>query len=119
MIWESWGQGVIIPFHILCFLLIRAVPANAAVLLVEVSATEPQASLNTALFLTATVPGRTRYYNRTGLNSIAPDRNHAVRSEDIFKERHDTLFSGGLGAEQKARVHRERTELHSKHVTRM
>lgn len=72
----SQEQGVIIPFHILCFLLIRAVPANAAVL-VEVSATEPQASLNTALFITVRVADRARYYNSTGLNSITPD----LRSE--------------------------------------
>ena len=38
LISESRGQGVIIPFYILCFLLIRSVPVNAA-LRVEVTAT--------------------------------------------------------------------------------
>lgn len=122
----SQRQGVIIPFHILCFLLIRSVPVNAA-LLVEVTATEPQAFLNTALFLTARVPGGTCYYNIMGLNrqqySIWSEVRSAVYLVKIFlKGRYDTLFSKAISrdlkAEQKGRVHREQKELHFKHVTR-
>lgn len=111
-------------YIILYFMLIRSVPVNAA-LLVEVAATEPQASLNTALYLTASVLAGTRYYNIMGAQ-----QQYSIWSEGRFmsyllkiflKDRNDTLFSKvisrGLKAEQKGRVHWEQKELHSKHVT--